>query len=129
MLKKLKGKNNNKKYGFFKISSKKKKARQMRTYAHYVKGEDKGTTSTHLMVSDILDNKTKKPREKGPYKVWPSIITDKSGYKSQKQDEAEKRGEVFEFKNRKRAEKFAYGSWKKGRDKKEAMKAFRNRNK
>jgi hypothetical protein len=50
-------------------------------------------------------------------------------YKSQKQDEAEKRGEVFEFKNRKRAEKFAYGSWKKGRDKKEAMKAFRNRNK
>ena len=129
MLKKLKGKNNNKNYGFFKISSKKKKARQMRTDAHYVKGQPKGTKSTHLMVSDILDNKTMKPRKKGPYKVWPSIITDKLGYDFQNQAEAEKRGEVFEFKKRKRAEKFAYGSWKKGRDKKEAMKDFRNRNK
>ena len=27
--------------------------------------------------------------------------------------------------NRKRAEKFAHGSWKKGKDRREAMKAYR----
>ena len=107
----------------------KRKARKMREYAHYVEGQRKGTKSTHLMVDDILDDKTMKPRKKGPYHVFPSITTDKSGYSRQNQRQAAERGEVFEFKNRKKAEKFAYGSWKKGRDKKDAMRAFRNRNK
>tara|TARA_R110002126_G_scaffold67724_1_gene171368 strand:+ start:338 stop:673 length:336 start_codon:yes stop_codon:yes gene_type:complete len=38
-------------------------------------------------------------------------------------------GEVYEFKNKRRAERFAAGSWKKGKDKKEAMKAYRQRKK
>jgi hypothetical protein len=44
-------------------------------------------------------------------------------------NEAKKRGEVFGFKSKKRAEKFAYGSWKQGQDRREAMKAYRNRDK
>ena len=34
-------------------------------------------------------------------------------------------GEVYEFNSKKRAERFAAGSWKKGKDKREAMKAYR----
>jgi len=34
-------------------------------------------------------------------------------------------GEVYEFKRREKAERFAAGSWKKGKDKREAMKAYR----
>ena len=34
-------------------------------------------------------------------------------------------GEVYEFKNKKRAEKFAAGSWKQGKAKREAMKEYR----
>ncbi len=41
--------------------------------------------------------------------------------------EALSAGEVYEFKKKKRAEKFAAGSWKKGEAKKEAMKAYRQR--
>ena len=37
------------------IRKKNKKAREMRTYAHYVEGQEPGTTSTHLMVSEIKD--------------------------------------------------------------------------
>jgi hypothetical protein len=39
--------------------------------------------------------------------------------------EAKKRGEVFGFRSAKIAEKFAAGSWKKGQDKKDAMKNYR----
>lgn len=34
-------------------------------------------------------------------------------------------GEVYEFNIKKRAERFAGGSWKKGKDKRDAMKAYR----
>jgi len=34
-------------------------------------------------------------------------------------------GEVYEFQSRRRAERFAAGSWKKGKAKREAMKAYR----
>ncbi len=34
-------------------------------------------------------------------------------------------GEVYEFKSKRRAERFAAGSWKKGKAKREAMKAYR----
>lgn len=107
----------------------KKKARNIRKDAHHVEGQKKGTTSTHLMVSDVLDGSTGKPRKKGPYRVWPSIKTSKTGYKDQSYQEANKSGEVFEFKKAKKAQKFASGSWKKGRDRREAMKAYRDKNK
>ncbi len=44
-------------------------------------------------------------------------------------NEALAAGEVYEFKSRKRAERFAAGSWKKGKAKREAMAAFRKNKK
>jgi hypothetical protein len=40
-------------------------------------------------------------------------------------NEAKKRGEVIGFKNKRRAERFAAGSWKKGPARKEAMRNYR----
>ena len=99
----------------------KKHARSSREYAHYVEGQKKGTKSTHLMVDDVKGNPT------GTYSVWPSITTDKEGYEKQTQEEAHTRGEVYEFKSKRRAEKFAAGSWKKGKDRREAMRAYRKK--
>ena len=42
-------------------------------------------------------------------------------------DEALNAGEVYEFKSKKRADKFAAGSWKKGKPRREAMKDYRQR--
>ena len=58
---------------------KKRKARKIHKSRtpHYVKGQKPGTTSTVLMVSNIIDDNTKLPRKTGPYNVWPSITTDK----------------------------------------------------
>jgi len=76
--------------------------------------------STHLMVDNIATAK------KGEYKVWPSISPGPLGkYHSQSFEEAEANDEMFKFRNKKRAEKFAHGSWKKGEDKKEAMANYR----
>ena len=97
----------------------KKHARSIREHGHYVEGQRPGTSSTHLMESDIIGNPT------GRYHVWPSITTDKEGYKKQTGGQAYKAGEMYEFKSKRKAEKFAYGSWKKGKDRREAMKAYR----
>ncbi len=61
--------------------------------------------STHLMADD------------GDKLAWPSIYkTDSGEWKEQSQDEAKKRGEMFEFKSNKRMEKFAReGNWKNKR--------------
>jgi len=93
----------------------KKKARDMRKHAYHVDGQEKGTTSTHLMKSDIINDATGKPRDKGPYKVYPSITTNKYGHNKQSMEQASNRGEVFEFSNLKKAQKFEHGSWKKGK--------------
>ena len=45
--------------------------------------------------------------------------------KDQSFDEALSAGEVYEFKSKKRAEKFAAGSWKKGKNRREAMREYR----
>jgi len=42
-------------------------------------------------------------------------------------EQALKAGEVYEFKSKKRAEKFAAGSWKSGESRREAMKEYRQR--
>ena len=49
--------------------------------------------------------------------------------KPQSYKEALERGEVYEFRSKKKAERFAAGSWKKGKDKRNAMKAYRKRKK
>lgn len=47
--------------------------------------------------------------------------------KSQNFDQALKAGEVYEFNSKKRAEKFAAGSWKQGQERREAMKNYRKK--
>tara|TARA_A100001201_G_C4010525_1_gene177382 strand:+ start:95 stop:469 length:375 start_codon:yes stop_codon:yes gene_type:complete len=79
-----------------------------------------GKVETHRMVSDIQDNPT------GIYHVWPSITFDDQGNKKeQSAQEAFEAGEMYKFKNKKKAEKFAYGSWKKGKARREAMRDYR----
>ena len=49
--------------------------------------------------------------------------------KSQNFKQALAAGELYEFKSKRRAEKFAAGSWKKGAERREAMKAYRKKKK
>ena len=99
------------------LAKEKKRARSIREGYAPTKNNE-----THLMgLWDGAD----KFNGKG-YVVAPTIRPlDKQGnYEPQTIDEAYKRGEVFEFKNKRIAERFAAGSWKKGQDRKEAMKAY-----
>ena len=75
-------------------------------------------SSTHYMTHD--DNY-----------AYPTITEKKdgTGFKKQSFDEALKAGEVYGFLSKKRAAKFGFGSWKKGRDRKEAMQSYREYNK
>lgn len=117
---------------FLKNRRRKKKARQIRKNAGVVYVDKKTGNlsktplnkqhqpSTHLMVDDIKGNPTKK------YHVWPSIGLDEKGnYKHQTDKEAYSKGEMFTFRSKKKAEKFAAGSWKKGKAKRKAMKTYR----
>ena len=64
------------------------------------------------------------------YLAAPTItFKGKEKAKDQTFDEALAAGEVYEFKNKKRSERFAAGSWKKGKDKREAMKEYRKKKK
>lgn len=76
--------------------------------------------SSHLMMDNV------RTAEKGKYSVWPSIAPGPLGeYHSQSFEQAKDNDELFKFRSKKRAERFAHGSWKKGKDKKEAMKAYK----
>jgi hypothetical protein len=66
------------------------------------------------------------------YQVNPTIFPEKDGTWKDlggqgmaAYSEAKKRGEVIGFKSKRRAEKFAAGSWKKGPARKEAMRNYR----
>lgn len=107
-------------------TNRKVKARAIRTSS---RTNEKGETETHRMqMSEGAVGK----KTKHKYIVNPTIFPDKDG--SWKDfgsspigafKEASKRGELFAFKNKNRAEKFSFGSWKKGRDRREAMKEYR----
>lgn len=85
-----------------------------------------GHVETHRMEWGSSENK----KGKRVYHVNPSIAFDKKGkVKPQNYRQAIDAGEVYEFKKRKAAERFAAGSWKKGKDKRDAMSAFRKNNK
>ena len=102
----------------------KKHARSIRPKTgEYIEGQPEGSQSTHLMGSDIIDNPT------GVYHVWPTVTnkTESGEYEDQDRDQALKAGEMYEFKSKRRAEKFAAGSWKKGKDRREAMRAYRKK--
>ena len=49
--------------------------------------------------------------------------------KPQSFQQALEANEVYEFRSKRRAERFAAGSWKKGKAKREAMKAYRQKRK
>jgi hypothetical protein len=70
--------------------------------------------STHLMAT-------------ADKSVFPTISpTGKGGaYELQTPEQAYQRGEMFEFKKQRKADRFAFGSWKKGKEKREAMKSYR----
>jgi hypothetical protein len=84
-----------------------------------------GGESTHVMEWGEGSGKHK-------YQVNPSIFPEKDGswkdlggQGNAAYNEAMKRGEVIGFKRKRRAEKFAAGSWKKGPARREAMKNYR----
>jgi hypothetical protein len=72
-------------------------------------------------------------KKRGEFGVFPSITPKKGKEKSTKPDdwttqspkEAADKGEMIIVKSRRRAEKLAAGSWKKGQDRKDAMKEYR----
>lgn len=109
------------------ITTKRKTAaRNMRTTSRSNEG---GSKSNHVMEWGEGPGKGRKK-----YTVNPTIFPEKDGSwtdlgKSSDRGaavkEASKRGEVIGFKSAKKAEKFAAGSWKKGQDKKDAMKNYR----
>ena len=83
------------------------------------------TVSTHVMEWGEGEGKYK-------YQVNPTIFPEKDGtwkdlggQGNAAYAEAKKRGEVIGFKRKKRAEKFAAGSWKKGAARREAMRNYR----
>jgi hypothetical protein len=107
----------------FIIGNRKKAARQIRTTSRKNTG---GSVSTHKMEWGESGSKKYK------YSANPTIFpekdgswTDLEGKGSSAMKEANKRGEEFGFKSAKRAEKFAAGSWKKGEDRKDSMKKYR----
>ena len=82
----------------------KRKARKIRKGKGVRKNPD-GTVSTHLMATYT--------GEGGKHYVAPTIAPDKKGvYKPQSFSQALAKGEVFSFKSKKKADKFAKGSWK-----------------
>jgi hypothetical protein len=106
------------------VSNRKATAQSIRSSAR--QNVDK-TVSTHKMEWGGTGNKKYK------YSVNPTIFPEKNGTWKDLEGqgpealkEATKRGEVFGFKSAKRAEKFSAGSWKKGQDRKEAMKNYRS---
>jgi hypothetical protein len=72
-------------------------------------------------------------KRRGNFTVYPTVAPKKGKEKStnpadwveQGAKEARERGELIEVKSRRKAEKLAAGSWKKGQDKKDAMKNYR----
>ncbi len=82
-----------------------------------------GRERTVVMASGSVTNKKGKTK----YHANPTI-TFKGNEKEKPQTyrEALEKGEVYEFMSKRRAERFAFGSWKKGKDKRDAMKAYRS---
>lgn len=72
-------------------------------------------------------------KKRGDFGVFPTIAPKKgkekssnpSDWKEQSPKEAAERGEMIKVNSRRKAEKLAAGSWKKGQDKRDAMKEYR----
>jgi hypothetical protein len=109
--------------------NKKKAIRNMRPVA---KKNPDGTTESHKMSWVGDPNK-----RRGDYAVFPTITPKKGKEKSsdpkdwttQTPREAAAKGELIKVNTKRKAEKLAAGSWKKGQDKKDAMKEYRTQKK
>jgi len=105
--------------------NKKKAIRKMRETSMV---ESNGSRASHKMA--WVGDPSKK---KGDFAVFPTISPQKGkekssnpkDWKTQTPQEAKAKGELIKVKTKKKAEKLAAGSWKKGADKKEAMKEYR----
>lgn len=112
-----------KKKGIF--FNKKKAIREMRSVA---KQNPDGTRESHKM--EWVGDPSKK---RGKFGVYPSITpkpgkeksSDPKDWKTQTAKEAAEKGEFIEVESRRKAERLAAGSWKKGEDRKEAMREYR----
>jgi hypothetical protein len=105
--------------------SKKKRIRKMRQSSYK---NEKGQSVSHKMA--WVGDPSKK---RGKFGVFPTVAPKKgkekstkpSDWKKQSPQEAAKKGEMVNVKRKKKAQKLAAGSWKKGKDKREAMKSYR----
>lgn len=100
---------------------KKQQIRNMRgdNYVNMPNGE----ISSHLMSSrgnEVFPTVFPNKQGSHEYKDWTDMPNTNEAY-----NEAKKRGEVVKFASNKRAEKIAFGAWKKGDDRKEAMQNYR----
>jgi len=110
-----------------KLPNKKKAIRNMRIGQEMIEPDGKSASHKMMSVGDI----TKK--RKGDFGVFPSIAPkvgkekskNPSDWKTQTPREAQKRGEMIDVNSRRKADKLSAGSWKKGIDKKDAMKDYR----
>lgn len=105
--------------------SKKKAIRKMRTFS---RKNDDGGESTHLMAWYGDPDK-----KRGDFSVAPTIApkegntgsSDPKDWEEIDYKQAKERGEVIDVKSRRKAEKLSFGSWKKGKDKRDAMREYR----
>jgi len=110
--------------------SKKKMIRDMRQASMV---SQNGERASHKM--SWVGDETKK--RNGNFGVFPTITpkagkeksSNPSDWKTQTPKEAEKKGEMINVNRRRQAEKLAAGSWKKGVDKRDAMKDYRQNKK
>lgn len=105
--------------------NKKRYIRKLRTTA---RKNPNGKVSSHVMA--WVGDPSKK---RGNFAVFPTISPKKGkensskyeDWKEQSPEEAEAKGELIKVRSRRRAQKLAAGSWKKGSDKRDAMKKYK----
>jgi hypothetical protein len=106
-------------------TNKKKAIREMRPVA---KKNPDGSTESHKM-SWVGDPSKKR----GDFAVFPTITpkegkkhsSDPKDWTTQTPQEAAAKGELINVKSKRKAEKLSAGSWKKGKEKREAMREYR----
>ena len=112
-----------------KFFGKKKHIRNSRSSETYLETNDDGIVKAfHNKPNAKSDTRPSTHyMEHGGRYAFPTITEKKdgTGYKNQSFDEALEAGEVYRFLSKKRAAKFGHGSWKQGKDRKEAMKGYR----
>jgi len=104
---------------------KRKRKKHIRNLARNQSGR-KATVKVATYTGEKKGKKSKfKSKNKKHYAAPTITFKDNEPARPQSFDEALSKGEVYEFKRKRRAERFAAGSWKKGKAKREAMRDYR----